>query len=192
MISIIGTAGNVLVLIDSAYFWKNYPSGHSLIVNLTLTGKTAYDVILVTLTWWHFCRYISDICHQYHNSPMTRFSNRLNSHAKDLIYVLLIPIKIRELESPNDFEFSKPICYCYTSLRVRQDLYLDSRCANLLGERGRRVSHEKGLVFFFKYPIVIKICMNHNGLWILIWGYGDVPIDNFVVIIGLRKVSCNW
>ena len=53
VISIIGTAGNVLVLIDSAYFWKNYPSGHSLIVNLTLTGKTAYgdvgDVNLVTL-----------------------------------------------------------------------------------------------------------------------------------------------
>ena len=40
MISIIGVVGNVLVLVDTAYFWKNYPSGHSLIVNLTLTGKT--------------------------------------------------------------------------------------------------------------------------------------------------------
>ena len=40
VISIIGIVGNVLVLIDSAYFWKDYPSGHSLIVNLTVTGKT--------------------------------------------------------------------------------------------------------------------------------------------------------
>ena len=74
------------------------------------------------VNWWHFCWHISDMtsvtniltCQVF----TITFSNSLNSHAKDLIYVLLIPIKIRELESPNDFEFSKPICYCYTSLRV--------------------------------------------------------------------------
>ena len=40
VVSIIGVAGNILVLIDSAFFWHDYPSGHSLIINLTVTGQS--------------------------------------------------------------------------------------------------------------------------------------------------------